>query len=122
MSAMTAHGRQTAPVPVVVAAVVLLVVAAIPARHLLTSGSSMATGLLAALLFLALAYGLWRGSGRARFWTSVFSTAAILYGVVIFAGGDVSGLLQTAGAAVVVGLLLAPASSRRWFAGRPVVE
>jgi len=75
---MTAHGRQTAPVPVVVAAVVLLVVAAIPARHLLTSGSSMAAGLLAALLFLALAHGLWRGSGRARFWTSVFSTAAIL--------------------------------------------
>jgi len=88
---MTAHGRQTAPVPVVVAAVVLLVVAAIPARHLLTSGSSMATGLLAALLFLALAHGLWRGSGRARFGRRSSRPPLFCNGVVIFAGGDVSG-------------------------------
>lgn len=119
---MTAQSRPSAPAPVVVAAVVLLVVAAIPAGRMLTSGSAMATGLLAALLYLALAYGLWRGSGRARFWTMVFSTAAVVYGVVTVAGGDMSGLLQIAGAAVVIGLVLAPASSRRWFEARPVAE
>jgi len=116
------QSRQTAPAPVVAAVVVLLVAAAIPVRDMLTSGLSMATGLLAVLLFVVLAYGLWRGSGRARFWTTVFATAAVVYGVVTFAGGDVSGLPQIAAAAVVVGLLLAPASSRRWFEGRPVAE
>jgi hypothetical protein len=119
---VTRPRRRSAPVPVVAAVVVLLLVAAIPGRHVVTSGSSLATGLLAALLLVALAYGLWRGSGRARFWTTVFSTAAVLYGAVTFVGGDVSGLLQSAGAAVVVGLLVAPASSRRWFDDRPVAE
>src|SRR3954469_19141778 len=48
------QSRRSAPVPVVVAAVVLLLVAAIPARRILMSGSSVAAGLLAAFLFVAL--------------------------------------------------------------------
>ncbi|MEU5942444.1 hypothetical protein ABZ807_25445 [Micromonospora sp. NPDC047548] len=108
--------------PVAVALVILLVAAVIAAAQMLTSGPSRATGFIVALLVLALGYGLWRGSGRARFWTTVFSTASVVYGVVPFTGVDASGLLQIVGASVIVGLLLVPASSRRWFHDLPVEE
>ncbi|RAO35778.1 hypothetical protein PSN13_02201 [Micromonospora saelicesensis] len=67
----------------------------------------------------ALAYGLWRGSGRARFWTTVFSTVSVGYGVVTITDAGASGLLQIVAAAVIVGLLLVPASSRGWFHDLP---
>ncbi|MBM0227676.1 hypothetical protein [Micromonospora sp. ATA51] len=116
------QSERRVPVPVTAAVVILLVATAIPAGKMLTSGPSRASGLIAGLLVLALAFGLWRGSGRARFWTTVFSTASVVYGVVAFAGADASGLLQSVGASVVVGLLLVPASSRRWFHDLPVEE
>ncbi|MEV0153004.1 hypothetical protein AB0H57_04585 [Micromonospora sp. NPDC050686] len=119
---MIEQSQRRVPVPVVVASVILLVAAALPASMMLTSGPSMATGLIGVLLLLALAYGLWRGSGRARFWTTVFSTASVGYGVIAITRADASGLLQVVGASVVVGLLLVPASSRRWFHASPAEE
>ncbi|MEU5946800.1 hypothetical protein ABZ793_14710 [Micromonospora sp. NPDC047465] len=118
---MIEQSQRRVPMPVAAASVTLLVAAALPASMMFTSGRSMATGLIGVLLLLALAYGLWRGSGRARFWTTVFSTASIVYGVVAIAKADALGLLQIVGASVVVGLLLVPAS-RRWFHDRPAEE
>jgi hypothetical protein len=113
---MIEQSQRRVPMPVAAAVVVLLLGTAIPAGEMLTSGPSSATGgLIALLLVLALAYGLWRGSGRARFWTTVFLTASVVYGVVTFTGVDATWLLQVVGDSVVVGLLLVPASSRWWF-------
>ncbi|KAB1922273.1 hypothetical protein AB0J94_26000 [Micromonospora noduli] len=116
---MIEQSQRRVPVPVAVAAVILLVGAAIPASMMSADGSSVATGLIGVLLLLALAYGLWRGSGRARFWTTVFSTVSVGYGVVTITEAGASGLLQIVAAAVIVGLLLVPASSRRWFHDLP---
>lgn len=108
--------------PIAAASVILLVAAVLPASMMLTGGSSIAVGLLGVLLLLALAYGLWRGSGRARFWTTVFSAAGVVYGVVAITKADASGLPQILGAAAIIGLLLVPASSRRWFHDLPAEQ
>jgi hypothetical protein len=108
--------------PVAASSVIVLVGAALPASMMFASGPSMVTGLIGALLLLALAYGLWRGSGRARFWTTVLSTASVVYGLVAITRADALGLLQIVGASVIVGLLLLPASSRRWFQDLPAEE
>ncbi|MFC0002831.1 hypothetical protein [Micromonospora siamensis] len=108
------QGQRRVPGPVV-AAVTLLVAAALPASTMLASGPRMATGLVGVVLLLAMAHGLWRGSGRARFLTTVFSTAGVGYGVVAITKADPSGWLQIVAASAIVGLLLVPASSRRWF-------
>ncbi|MEU1247727.1 hypothetical protein [Micromonospora arida] len=84
---MIEQSQRRVPVPVAVAAVILLVGATIPAS--------------------------------ARFWTTVFSTVSVGYGVVTITEDGASGLLQVVGAAVIVGLLLVPASSRRWFHDLP---
>ncbi|WP_200211533.1 hypothetical protein [Micromonospora coerulea] len=119
---MIEQSQRRIPMPVAAAVVILLVATAIPAGKMLTSGPPRATGLIAGLLVLALAYGLWRGSGRARFWTTVFSTVGVGNGVVMFARADALGLLQIVGASVIIGLLLVPASSRQWFHDLPVEE
>ncbi|WP_130330964.1 hypothetical protein [Micromonospora kangleipakensis] len=119
---MIEQSQRRVPMPVAAASVILLVAAALPASMMFTTGPSMASGLIGVLLLLALAYGLWRGSGRARFWTTVFSTASVVYGVVAITKAEGSGLLQIVGASVVVGLLLVPASSRRWFHDLPAEE
>ncbi|MFC4019595.1 hypothetical protein ACFOW4_16855 [Micromonospora sp. GCM10011542] len=116
---MIGQSQRRVPMPVAAAAAILLVGAALPASMMFANGPSMATGLIGVLLLLALAYGLWRGSGRARFWTTVLSTVSVGYGVVTIAKADASGLLQIVGASVIVGLLLVPASSRRWFHDLP---
>ncbi|MER7589466.1 hypothetical protein ABTW72_18220 [Micromonospora sp. NPDC127501] len=116
---MIEQSQRRVPVPVAVSAVILLVGATIPASTMFTNGPSAATGLLGVLLLLALAHGLWRGSGRARFWTTVFSTISVGYGVVTITKADPLRLLQIVGASVIVGLLLVPASSRRWFHDLP---
>ncbi|MET8837761.1 hypothetical protein ABZV78_28125 [Micromonospora sp. NPDC004540] len=116
---MIEQSQRRVPMPVVAASVILLVAAVLPASMMFASGPSMVTGLIGVLLLLALAYGLWRGSGRARFWTTVFSTASVVYGVVAITKAEGSGLLQIVGASVIVGLLLVPASSRRWFHDLP---
>lgn len=105
--------------PVAAASVILLVATAFPATTMFTSGPSMVTGLIQVLLLLVLAYGLWRGSGRARFWTTLFLTTSVVYGVVMIGRADALGLLEIFGASVIVGLLLVPASSRRWFHDLP---
>ncbi|MBQ1049595.1 hypothetical protein KBX50_14115 [Micromonospora sp. C51] len=119
---MIEQGQRRVPAPVAAVCLVLLVAAALWGSMMLTSGPSVATGLIGVLLLLALAYGLWRGSGRARFWTTVFSTAGVVYGVIAIAKADVLGLLQIVGASAIVGLLLVPASSRRWFHDLPAKE
>ncbi|MET8233049.1 hypothetical protein ABZS77_20505 [Micromonospora sp. NPDC005298] len=119
---MIEQSQRHVPMPVAAASVILLVAAALAATMMFSSGPSMAAGLIGVLLLLALAYGLWRGSGRARFWTTVFSTAGIVYGVVAITRADAFGLLQIVGASVLVGLLLVPASSRRWFDDLPAEE
>ncbi|MFC4144734.1 hypothetical protein ACFO0M_00525 [Micromonospora mangrovi] len=116
---MIEQSQRRVPVPVAAASVILLVAAALSASMMFGSGPSIATELIGVLLLLALAYGLWRGSGRARFWTTVLATASVVYGVVAITKADASGLLQILGAAVIVGLLLVPASSRRWFHDLP---
>ncbi|MGW4499218.1 hypothetical protein ACWENR_11480 [Micromonospora sp. NPDC004336] len=116
---MIEQSRRRVPVPVAAASVILLVGAVLPATMIFAGGPALATGLIGAVLLLALAYGLWRGSGRARFWATVLSTFSAVYGVYAIAQADASGLLQIVGASVVVGLLLAPASSRRWFHDLP---
>jgi hypothetical protein len=108
--------------PVAASSVIVLVGAALPASMMFASGPSMVTGLIGVLLLLALAYGLWRGSGRARFWTTILSTASVVYGLVAITRADALGLLQIVGASVIVGLLLLPASSRRWFQDLPAEE
>ncbi|GAA4565178.1 hypothetical protein GCM10023176_12620 [Micromonospora coerulea] len=55
-------------------------------------------------------------------WTTIFSTAGVVNGVVMLAAADALGLLQIVGASVIVGLLLVPASSRQWFHDLPVEE
>ena len=112
---MIEQRQRRVPVAIAAACVILLVSAALAASTMFAGGPSTVTGSLGALLYLALAYGLWRGSGRARFWTAVFSTAGVVYGVVAITKADASGLLQIVGASAVAGLLLVPASSRRWF-------
>ncbi|GHJ52232.1 hypothetical protein Nm8I071_15390 [Nonomuraea sp. TT08I-71] len=119
---MIEQSQRRVPVPVAAASVILLVAAALSASMMFGSGPSIATGSIGVLLLLALAYGLWRGSGRARFWTTVLSTASVVYGVVAITKADALGLLQIAGAAVIVGLLLVPASSRRWFHDLPAED
>lgn len=119
---MIEQSQRRVPIPIAAASVILLVAAAFPASMMFTSVPSMATGLIGVLLLLALAYGLWRGSGRARFWTTVFSTASVVYGVIAITKADALGLLQIVGASVIVGLLLVPASSRRWFHDLPAGE
>ncbi|MGW9194609.1 hypothetical protein [Micromonospora chersina] len=116
---MIEQSQRRVPMPVAAASVILLVAAALPATMIFTGGPSVATGLIGVLLLLALAYGLWRGSGRAWFWTTVFSTSSVVYGVYAITQADASGLLQIVGASVIVGLLLVPASSRRWFHDLP---
>ncbi|MBY8871827.1 hypothetical protein K7640_08235 [Micromonospora sp. PLK6-60] len=118
---MIEQGRRRVPVPVAAASVVLLVAAAFSASRMF-NGSSVAAGLVGVLLLLALAYGLWRGSGRARFWATVLATATAGYGVITVSKADASGLLQILGACVVVGLLLVPAASRRWFHASPTED
>ncbi|MFG1886891.1 hypothetical protein ACGFIR_03345 [Micromonospora sp. NPDC049051] len=75
---MIERSQRRVPVPVAAASVILLVAAVLPASMMFTNGPSLATGLTGVLLLLALAYGLLRGSGRARFWTTVFSTASVV--------------------------------------------
>ncbi|GIJ77389.1 hypothetical protein [Micromonospora phaseoli] len=67
------------------------------------------------LLSLAFAYGLWRQVGRARILTVGFAAFNIAYGLTGLPDIDASTVLRTAGFAAVVGLLLAPESSRQWF-------
>ncbi|SCG80218.1 hypothetical protein GA0070609_6312 [Micromonospora echinaurantiaca] len=120
---MIEQSRRRVPVPVAVAAVAILLAAtAILLGAMSSTGPSTVVGLVVGLLVLALAYGLWRGSGRARFWTTVFATAGAVYAVVPFTGLGVTTLLQIVVAALVVVLLLVPASSRRWFHDLPVTE
>ncbi|WP_320066550.1 hypothetical protein [Micromonospora sp. RTGN7] len=119
---MIEQSQRRVPMPVAVASVTLLVATVFPATAMFTSGPFMVTGLIQVLLLLALAYGLWRGSGRARFWTTVFSTVSAVYGVVMIAKADALGLLEIVVASVIVGLLLVPASSRRWFHDLPAEE
>ncbi|MEV4540589.1 hypothetical protein [Micromonospora echinaurantiaca] len=120
---MIEQSRRRVPVPVAVAAVaILLVAAAILLGAMSSTGPSTAVGLVAGLFVLALAYGLWRGSGRARFRATVFATASAVYAVVPFTGLGVTTLLQIVVAALVVVLLLVPVSSRRWFHDLPVSE
>ncbi|WP_405099957.1 hypothetical protein [Micromonospora sp. NBC_01412] len=120
---MIKQNQRRVPMQVVaVALVILLVATAILVGAMSSSGPSRAIGLIVGLLVLALAYGVWRGSGRARFWTTIFSTAGVAYAVVPFAGVDALGLLQIVVASFIVGLLLVPTSSRRWFHDLPVKE
>ncbi|WP_141721777.1 hypothetical protein [Micromonospora citrea] len=118
---MIEQRRRRVPVPVAAASVILVVAAALAVAMMSSGGPSIATGLIGVLLLLALAYGLWRGSGRARFWTTVLATVGVVHGVVTIRA-DTFGLLQIVGASVLVGLLLVPASSRRWFDGLPAGE
>ncbi|MFD6755489.1 MULTISPECIES: hypothetical protein [Micromonospora] len=119
---MIEQGQRRVPVPVAAASGILLVAAVLAVTMLFSGGPSVATGLIGVVLLPALAYGLWRGSGRARFWTTVFATASVVFGVVAITRTDVLGLLQMLGASALVGLLLVPASSRRWFDGLPAKE
>ncbi|MEG3635817.1 hypothetical protein [Micromonospora palythoicola] len=119
---MIEQSQRRVPVPVAVASIIVLVAAALPASTMFAGGASMVYGLIGVLLLLALAHGLWRGSGRARFWTTVFATAVVVYGVVAITTAGALGLLQIVGASVVVGLLLVPVSSRRWFHDLPARE
>ncbi|TNH30231.1 hypothetical protein FHG89_08825 [Micromonospora orduensis] len=116
---MIEQSQRRVPLPVAAASMTVLVAAALSATTIFTGGPFMATGLIGVLLLLALAFGLWRGSGRARFWTTVFSTLSVAYGIYAITQADASGLLQIVGASVIVGLLLVPASSRRWFHDLP---
>ncbi|PZG12577.1 hypothetical protein C1I95_25450 [Micromonospora craterilacus] len=97
------------PMPVAVAVLIMVLVIAGSVGETLTTPPFGVTELMLPVLFLALAYGLWRRSGRARFWTTVFLMLAVVQDF------EPLWLLRMAGAAVIVGLLLVPASSRRWF-------
>ncbi|MER5702228.1 hypothetical protein ABT023_09770 [Micromonospora sp. NPDC002296] len=119
---MIERSQRRVPMPVAAASVILLVAIVFPATTMFASGPSMVIGLMQVLLLLALAYGLWRGSGRARFWATLFSTVSVVYGVVMIAGADALGLLEIVGASAIVGLLLVPVSSRRWFHDLPAEE
>ncbi|RKN42082.1 hypothetical protein [Micromonospora endolithica] len=113
---MIEQPRRRPPLPIVaVALTTALVAVAVLVSAMASSGSSRIIGSMTALLVLGLAYGLWRGSGRARFWASVSATASAVYAVVPHFGVDASGLFQFVVSAVFVGLLLVPASSREWF-------
>jgi hypothetical protein len=112
---MVEQRQRRVPAPVTAALVILLLTSVVPVATTVTGGASIVAGLIVCGLVLALAYGLWRGSGRARFWTTVFSTGTVVYGVVALAEMDPVWLAQMVGASVIVGLLLVPASSRRWF-------
>lgn len=113
---MIEQGERRVPVPVAAAVSVLLLANAGPVgRAMLTGGPLTVSGLIAPVLVVALAYGLWRGSGRARFWTTVLSTGSAGYGVITFRGVDALRLLPVVAAPIIVGLLLLPAASRRWF-------
>ncbi|MEU6025263.1 hypothetical protein [Micromonospora sp. NPDC047134] len=119
---MIEQSQRRVPVPVAAVSVILLVATALSASMIIASGASIAIGLIGVLILLALANGLWRGSGRARFWTTVISTASVVYGVVAITTADALGLLQIVGGSAIVGLLLVPAPSRRWFHDLPAEE
>lgn len=120
---MIEQSERRVPAPVAAAALLLFLAGADSVgRAILTSDEPRVGGLLTGVLEVALGYGLWRGSGRARFWTTVLSTGSFLYGLVTFHAVSAPQLLQTVGGLIIVGLLLLPASSRRWFEGAQVTS
>ncbi|MEV6811886.1 hypothetical protein [Micromonospora sp. NPDC051296] len=126
---MIEQRQSVVPRSVAAAALIFLLVTAIQVAQMLTSDSSRATGLRVAIyvvgvavLALAAAYGLWRRVERARTLAVGLSGFGIAYGVVGFAEIDALWLSRMAGSAVVVGLLLVPASSRRWFRVAPPTD
>jgi hypothetical protein len=112
-----------APVPVVVAALLFPLATAIRSVQMLTgptpklsaSGNALfALGLFA--LSLALAYGLRRRVWHARGAVVCFAAFNISYAVMGAYDAGAGPLLQALGYAAVIGLLLVPVSSRKWFA------
>lgn len=102
--------------PVVVAAALISLGAmTILVDTLASSGSAMVAGFMVGLLALGLAQGVWRGSGRARFWASVLASAGIVYALVPLGGLDPGRVAQLVVASAVLVLLIVPGSSRRWF-------
>ncbi|MEV6813383.1 hypothetical protein [Micromonospora sp. NPDC051296] len=103
------------PRPVAAAVLILVLTTAGSVGEMLMTASFTVTGPIFPILFLVLAYGLWRRSGRARFWTTLLLTMAVVYGLLGFGASNAFRWLWIAADAVTVGLLLVPASSRRWF-------
>jgi peptidoglycan/LPS O-acetylase OafA/YrhL len=113
---MIEQRRRRVPVPVLAAAALISLAAmALLVDTLASNGSAMVLGFMVGLLVLGLAHGVWRGSGRARFWATVLATAGIVYALVPFGGLDTARVTQLVVASVVVVLLMVPVSSRRWF-------
>ncbi|MEV2237953.1 hypothetical protein [Micromonospora sp. NPDC049891] len=112
---MTEQRRPRIPLPVVAAVSLLVLTVVGSVGALVTTPGATGIGLMVPVLVLVLAVGLCRGSGRARFWVTVLLTWSIVYGLVTLTSTDALSLVYIAGYATVVGLLLLPPSSRRWF-------
>ncbi|MGA3526353.1 hypothetical protein [Melissospora conviva] len=120
---MIEQDRQRVPMPVVAAAAMIATLAVVLAASLIfASIEGIVVGLLVVALFLALAYGLWRGSRHALFWTTVIVNIIFVIGVLGLRFDPWGALPQTVGALLVFGLVRWPASSRRWFRDLPAAK
>ncbi|MGC5020387.1 hypothetical protein [Micromonospora sp. DT47] len=116
----TAKGRPPAPVlAATLAMVIRAVAAAIPTPGNPDVLAQVLASVLVGGLMLVLAYGLIRGNSLAR-WLVVVLAAVNVYNGATHAGLSVFDRTLLIGAPLaVVGLLLLPRSSRRWFLDPP---
>lgn len=74
-------------------------------------------GVLVAGFMLALAYGLFRGNSLARWLVIILSVVNAVTGATRSGVTDLQRAFVVCVPLTIVGLLLVPASSRRWFLG-----
>jgi hypothetical protein len=112
--------RRPPPLPVVLAAITVIVGYALPIGSGLSAGGAhLVAGLITVALVLGLGYGLLRGSSVVLWLVSLILAVNVMTGVPGYAKADAWWILHMLTPFLIAGLLWVPTSARQWFGRRP---